>query len=111
MTKPKTEKGVAQRDQAVLEDFREKFRCPVCIGVTMDSECQPVDCGECNGSTFNPDWDYKSAESFLLQKLQEERAIAFKEGAQSRCVHGMWLKDKVHDGEKCRGCGSIIKSK
>lgn len=55
------------------ENFRRDFRCPVCIGVTMDSECQPIDCGECGGSTFNPDWDYKSAESFIENLLEQER--------------------------------------
>lgn len=99
------------RDQAVQEEFREKFGMPeeLCGDYpekiwgygTICKHDEFVACGH----------RLAVVESWFLQKLQEEREIAFKEGAQSRCVHGMWLKDKAHDGEKCRGCGSIIKSK
>ncbi len=87
------------------ENFRRDFRCPVCIGVTMDSECQPIDCGECGGSTFNPDWDYKSAESFIENLLEQERKrmsdevkkLGYSVGELDKYVKGD-VKDAYHDG-------------
>jgi hypothetical protein len=74
------------------ETFRRDFRCPVCIGVTMDSECQPIDCGECGGSTFNPDWDYKSAESFIENLLEQEKRRMSEEIGSKRIVSKEMLR-------------------